>query len=67
MNEAVKKQLKVSSEKVTEVALTEVIALAEVYAASTESTVDDNVVAGVKMLKQAFLDDLVNKIDGEEG
>mgnify|MGYP000158359984 CR=1 FL=1 len=65
MSEAVKKQLLKSAEKLTEVSLNELVAVAEVYAADTASPVDDGVVSAVKMLKSAFLDDLVNKIDGD--
>ena len=56
-----------SAEKLTEASLDEIVALAEVFAADTASTVDDGVVSGVKMLRAAFLDGLVDKIDGEEG
>lgn len=66
-SEAVKKQLMKSAEKVTEAALDEVLEVAKVYAADTESAVDDTVVSAVEMLKKSFLDDLIDKIDGEEG
>lgn len=62
-----KKQVLKSAEKMAEAAFDEVVKIAEVYAASTESAIDDSVVSGVKMLKEAFLDDLLDKIDGEEG
>lgn len=62
-----KKQVMRSAEKMAESAFEEVLKIAEVYAASTESVIDDSVVSGVKMLKEAFLDDLLDKIDGEEG
>ncbi len=67
MNEEVKKALLGSAERMTEAALEEAIKVAEVLAADSESSVDDGVVSAVKMLKSAFLDALVDKIDGEEG
>ena len=67
MDEKVKEQLLKSAEKMTETALDEVIAIAEVYAANTASPIDDGVVNGIKMLKKAFLDDLVNKICDTDG
>jgi len=66
-SEALKVQLKKSAEVLTETALSEVVKLAEVYAADSESTVDDSIVDGVKMLKKAFLDDLVDKISDQDG
>lgn len=66
-SEALKKQLKVSSEKMVEAALDEAVALAKVYAADSESVIDDQVVSAIELLKKSFLDDLVDKIDGEEG
>ena len=67
MDEKLKAQLLDSAENLTKASLDEVIKIAEVFAASTESTVDDSIVAAVKMLKVAFLDSLVDKIDGKEG
>ena len=66
MTPVVKKQLLKSAEKMTETALNEVVAIAEVFSADSESTVDDNIVNAVKMLKAAFLDSLVNKIDEDK-
>lgn len=66
MDEAVKKQLMKSAEKMTQTALDEVIAIAEVYAKSTtHNEIDDKIVDAVKLLKKAFLDDLVDKIHVE--
>lgn len=67
MSELVKKQLLKSAEKLTELALSEGVALAEVLAADKNSAVGAGIVSAVKMLKSAFVDELVNKIDGEEG
>ena len=61
-----KKQALRSAERLAEVAFTEVLVLAKVYAQSTESTIDDSIVSAVELLKSAFLDDLLDKIDGEE-
>lgn len=66
-SESVKKQLLKSAEKLTESALEELLAIAKVYAADTASPVDDTVVAAVEMLKNSFIDDLVDGIDGDEG
>lgn len=68
MQEKVKEQMLSSAEKMTETALTEMVKMAEVYAKSTEhTTVDDSVVAGIKTLKAAFLDGLVDKISDTDG
>ena len=67
MDEEVKKVLLGSAEKMTEVALDEAVKVAQVLAAKSDSTVDDGVVSAVVMLKSAFLDELVDKIDGEDG
>ena len=66
-SEELKKQLLKSAEVLTESALDQLVEIARVYAASTESTVDDTVVAAVQMLKKSFIEDLLDKIDGEEG
>jgi len=66
-SEELKKQLLKSAEVLTESALDQLVEIARVYAASTESTVDYTVVAAVQMLKKSFIEDLVDKIDGEEG
>lgn len=63
----VKKQAIKSAEKLVELAFDEVVAIAEVYVASSESTLDNSLLEGLKLLKSSFLDDLVDKIDGEEG
>lgn len=63
----VKQQLLRSSERLAEVAFEEVLLIAEAYADSTDSSIDNSVVAAVKLLKEAFLNDLLDKIDGEEG
>lgn len=62
-----KKQTLKSAEKLAELAFEEVLNIAQAYAASTESTIDNSVVDAVRLLKSAFLDDLLDKIDGEEG
>lgn len=67
MNENVKAQLLKSAEVMTETALDEALKVAEVLAEESSSPVDDGVVDAVKMLKSAFLDSLVDKIDGQEG
>lgn len=66
MGPEVKKQLLRSAEKMTETALNEVVSIAEVFSADSASTVDDNIVNAVKMLKAAFLDSLVDKIDEDK-
>ena len=67
MDAELRQKLLSSAEKMTELALSEAVEVAELLAKKSESTVDDSVVAAVKMLKSAFLDELVNKIDGQEG
>lgn len=67
MDEKLKQQLLDSAENLTKVSLDEVIKIAEVFAANTASPVDDGIVSAVKMLKVAFLDGLIDKIDGKEG
>lgn len=67
MSEIVKKQLLRSLEKLAETLLSETIEIAEVLAADKNSLVGSGVVSAVRMLKTAFLDELLNKIDGEEG
>ena len=66
-SEALKKQLMKSAEVLSEAALDQLVEVAKVYAAESASPVDDTVVAAVEMLKKSFLDDLLDKIDGEEG
>jgi len=66
-SEALKKQLMKSAEVLSEAALDQLVEVAKVYAADTASPVDDTIVAAVEMLKKSFLDDLLDKIDGEEG
>lgn len=67
MSDLLKKQSLKSAERLAEVAFEEVLNIAEAYAESTESEIDNSIVDAVRLLKSAFLDDLVNKIDGEEG
>ena len=67
MSEASKAQLLKSAERLTEVALDEAVAIAEVLAADSASPIDDGVVSAVKLLKASFLDSLVNKISDTDG
>jgi len=67
MDEKLKAQLLDSAENLTKAALEEVIKIAEVLSVNTASPVDDGIVSAVKMLKVAFLDSLIDKIDGKEG
>ena len=64
---ALKKQIMKSAEKMAEAAFDEIIAIAEAYAKDSASPIDDSVVSAVKLVKESFLDDLIDKIDGEEG
>lgn len=64
---ALKKQIMKSAEKMAEAAFDEIIKIAEAYASDSASPIDDSVVAAVKLVKESFLDDLIDKIDGEEG
>jgi hypothetical protein len=66
MSPNVKSQLLKSAEKLTESALNEVVSIAEVFAADSANPIDDTVVNAVKLLKQTFLDSLVNKIDEDD-
>lgn len=52
-----------AGEEVLKVALEQSLKVAEALAADSESEIDDSVVAGIKMLKSAFLDGLVEKIN----
>ncbi len=63
MEQVVKDALLEAAEETTKVALEQALKIAEAYAASSESTVDDTVVAGIKMLHEAFLKDLADKIN----
>lgn len=58
-----KTSLQEAGEETLKVALEQTLKVAEAYAASTESTVDDTVVAGVRMVYDAFLKDLVEKVN----
>ena len=66
MDEKVKTSLLEAGEEVTKVALEQTLKVAEAYAASTTSPVDDAVVSGVKMLYDAFVKDLAEKINPED-
>ena len=61
-------ELKLASLKIAErhlkVAIDDVYALAEIYVNSTETTVDNSVLEGLKMLK-GFLVTMADKVDGE--
>ncbi len=63
MDVKVKEALLEGGEELTKVGLDQCLKIAKAYAASTESTVDDSVVAGVQMVYDAFLKDLVEKIN----
>lgn len=63
MDEKVKTALLEAGEETTKVALEQCLKVAEAYAASSESAVDDSVVAGVKMLYEGFVKDLADKIN----
>lgn len=65
MDEKVKESLLEAGEEVTKVALDQALKVAEAYAASSESTVDDTIVAAVKLLHDTFLKDLADKINPE--
>ena len=63
MDENVKVALLEAGEETLKTSLEQAMKVAEAYAASSESTVDDTVVAGVKMLYDAFLKDLADKVN----
>lgn len=63
MDEQVKAALLEAGEEITKTSLAQALLVAKAYAASTESTIDDSVVAGVQMLNDAFLAGLVEKIN----
>lgn len=63
MDPKVKEALLEGGEELTKLGLEMSLKVAKAYAESTESTVDDSVVAGVQMLYDAFLKDLVDKIN----
>jgi hypothetical protein len=52
-----------AAEETTKVALKEAIKVAKAFAADSESTVDDTVVAGVEMVYNSFVESLVEKIN----
>ena len=63
MDAKVKEALLEGGEELAKLGIEQALKIAEAYAASSESTIDDSVVAGVKMLHEAFLKDLVDKIN----
>jgi hypothetical protein len=63
MDAKVKEALQEGGEEITKVALEQSLKIAEAYAASTESSIDDGVVSAIKMLHDAFLKDLADKIN----
>lgn len=63
LSESTKAAALEAGEEVLKVALEQSLKVAEALAADSESEIDDSVVAGIKMLKSAFLDGLVEKIN----
>lgn len=63
MSEQTKLAALEAGEEVLKVALDQAVKVAEAFAADSESDVDNSIVAGVKMLKTAFVDSLVEKIN----
>jgi len=63
MDENVKSALLELGEESTKVLLEQALKVAKAYAASSESSIDDTVVAGVETLYNAFLKDLADKIN----
>ena len=62
LSEEMKQVLLGSAERSTELALNEVLVIAEGFAKESDNAVDDAVVGAVRMLKTTFLDALVDKI-----
>lgn len=63
MDASVKAALLEAGEEAAKLGLKQAVAIAKVYAASTESAVDDTIVAAVEMLEKSFLADLLEKIN----
>ena len=65
MDEKIKKLLLKKAEEHLMVAIDDVIEIAQVYVDDTESTIDDTVLEGVKLMK-GLIKDMVDKIHVEE-
>jgi len=63
MDESVKAELLEFAEEAVKLSGKHFIMIAKAYAASTESAVDDSVVAGVELVYNSFLKDLAEKIN----
>lgn len=63
MDAQVKQALLEAGEETTKVAISQALNVAKAYAASTESSIDDSVVAAVQLLHDTFLADLVDEIN----
>lgn len=65
MTDEMKKEAMKIAEKHLIIAIDDVYALAQIYVDSTEETLDNTILDGLKMLK-GFLIDMADKVDGEE-
>lgn len=63
MEENLKAAVLEAGEELAKLGLKQAVAIAKVYAANSESSVDDTIVAAVEMLEKSFLADLLEKIN----